>query len=100
MTTATTTKGKTVRTPSCPCCSCTKGYETKYAQVYVCAECGGLHGTCYLGQSYEMVLPRMSSKESMDGAQYFDFTTLGAGGKIDRRHGWYDPETKLILQVG
>lgn len=91
---------KLVVTTECPGCSCKMGYETKYPQVYECADCGGLHGQCYLGQSYEMVLPRMSPREDMEGAQYFDFTTLGSGGNVDRRHGWFDPATKLILQVG
>lgn len=57
MTTTTTTKGKTVRTPACPGCSCTKGYETKTVSMYECAECGGLHGTCYLGESYNWSSP-------------------------------------------
>jgi hypothetical protein len=95
-----TKERKTVRTPGCPGCSCTRGYETKTVSVYECAGCGGLHGTCYLGESYNLVLPRMSPRTDMDGARYFDFETLGAGCKIDRRHGWFDPETKLILQVG
>jgi hypothetical protein len=31
--------------------------------------------------------------------RYYDFTTLSSQG-IGRRHGWYNPATKLIVQTG
>jgi hypothetical protein len=47
-----------------------------------------------------MVLPGMSATEvPLEQIRYFDFTTVGSAG-LGRRHGWYNPATKLITQVG
>ena len=69
--------------------------------VQTCRVCGGIFSTSpiYLGESYGYVLPRFSIRTDMDGAKYYDFTCVGSKG-IERRHGWFDPNTKLILQVG
>lgn len=97
--TMTEKKMKTV-SANCPACSHDRANKTERAQVYVCAKCEALFGTCYLGDSYSMVLPYFTKDSSADArARYFDFTTLGSAG-IGRRHGWFDPETKLVTQVG
>jgi hypothetical protein len=31
--------------------------------------------------------------------RYFDFTTIGSAG-IDRRHGWFDVESRRVVQIG
>lgn len=67
--------------------------------VHECPKCKAVFGTCYLGESYSIVKPWMSDRPDMDGARYYDFTVLTGNG-IDRRHGWFDPDTRLILQVG
>ena len=68
--------------------------------VYECAKCGAIFGTCYKGESYGLVKPFFAAQDPAPGeARYFDFTTLGSDG-IGRRHGWFDPATKLITQVG
>jgi ribosomal protein L37AE/L43A len=85
----------------CRACSNKRGNkETATRGVYTCAACGAIFGTCYLGDSYGFVLPRMSSAAvSPEDQKYFDFTTLGSAG-LGRRHGWFDPTSKLITQVG
>lgn len=68
--------------------------------VYRCQHCEALVGECYLGESYTLVRPFFAPKDvPFEQTRYFDFTTLGSEG-IGRRHGWYDPDTRLIVQVG
>ena len=86
---------------ACRACDNVRGNKaTKTIGVYECAKCGAIFGTCYKGDSYSFVLPRFSSITPPEGTErYFDFTTLGSEG-IGRRHGWFDPSTKLVTQVG
>jgi len=88
---------------ACPACNSTKNRlwkPEKHAQIYECRTCGAIHGTCYLGESYEIVLPYMTDKPvPPEKTRYFDFITLGSKG-VERRHGWYDPETRLVVQIG
>lgn len=84
----------------CPGCDGV-GRETKGpGQLYTCKGCGGLFGSCYLGDSYTLVSPFMA-REAVPAEQtrYFDLDCLGSEG-LTRRHGWYDPRTKLVTQVG
>ena len=67
--------------------------------LFKCSRCDGLHGQMYRGDSYALILPRWSPRSDMEGARYFDLTLLGSDG-IERSHGYYDPKTKLMLQVG
>ena len=95
----------------CPACSHTKSkpYEGRGAPRYsncvvVCERCGAVYtegdSFMYLGESYGIVSPSFTADPSADSrARYFDFMTLGSGGK-DRRHGWFDPETGLMTQSG
>jgi len=85
----------------CPACSSKRAIPVQgHAQLFTCAKCNGIYGTCYLGESYEFVLPFMASEPvPAEKLQYFDFTTLGSKG-VSRRHGWFDPQTKLIHQIG
>lgn len=91
---------KKVYGPDCPACS-GKSFNRRDlgVMIFECESCNGIHGDCYLGDSYAMVKPHMSTRTDMDGARYFDFTCVGSQG-VTRRHGWFDPATKLILQVG
>lgn len=91
---------------NCKCCS--KKISMKFASmpykgimgVYECPKCGAIQGECYKGQSYQIVLPFFSKNEvPNDEWVYYDLTVLGADG-IERRHGWFDPATRLITQVG
>lgn len=97
---------------SCPACSHGKSkcYAGRGAPKHggdclrECLACaavytaGGVH--IYLGESYGIVSPHFTTDPSADSrARYFDFMVLGSSGE-DRRHGWFDPETGLMTQVG
>jgi hypothetical protein len=91
---------KTRSSVECPACSSREARATLAdLSVYVCGRCGCLHGTTYLGSSYSFILPRMTS--SVEGVAEFpyDLRTLGSAG-VSRRHGFYQPSTKLVTQVG
>jgi hypothetical protein len=69
--------------------------------VYRCPHCEAIQGQCYLGESYGLVKPYLDPDPNVDPltVRYYDFTTLGSQG-IGRRHGWYNPATRLIVQTG
>lgn len=84
---------------TCPACNGSNDIELP-GGLKECAYCGCLHGQTYLGESYRYVKPQMiSSREADQRAKPFDITCLGSKG-ITRRHGFYDPKTKCITQVG
>ena len=87
----------------CRACDNTRGNKLVpgFHSVYSCGACEALFGNCYLGDSYTLVLPHFHSDPNFpaDQQRYFDFSTLGSNGN-QRRHGWFDPQTKLITQVG
>jgi hypothetical protein len=88
-----------IRTTGCPACSHQTAYRVGL-QVFRCAQCEALYGQCYLGESYHYVLPYFVETEPpAETTRYFDLTCLGSGG-ICRRHGWYGPATRRIVQVG
>lgn len=102
MTTTKTTKR--IRRPEgggCPACSEKLAYQVEgHTQIYRCAKCEAIYGSCYLGDSYSLVLPYMVKEDPpAEQTRYYDLDCLGSKG-ITRRHGWYDPQTKLIVQVG
>ena len=83
---------------NCPNCNATKHKALK-GGFYECLGCGALHGTGYLGDSYGLVKPYLTDADpEMKRSRYFDFTTLGS--EVGRRHGWFDPKTRLITQIG
>ena len=91
---------------TCPCCCKTvtvREMSTNFGGVLgirQCAKCGAIFGTCYLGESYTLVLPYWAPENvTPEATRYFDFQTLGSKG-IGRRHGWYDTATKRIVQTG
>ena len=90
----------------CPACNRQRGIkEVKpMAWVYECPQCGAIFNDrphLYLGESYEYVLPYWAKADvPVEQLRHYDFTCLASGNKIVRRHGWYDPETKLIHQTG
>jgi hypothetical protein len=83
----------------CPGCN-GHGKKTERIGIYECKSCRGVFGQCYLGESYAIVLPIFTTDPTADSrAKYFDFTCLGSKG-VTRRHGWFDPQTRLLTQVG
>lgn len=85
----------------CPGCNGTgKTEKALPAGIYRCASCGGLFGETYLGTSYGLVKPFMTSENvPQERVRYFDFDCLGSAG-LTRRHGWYCLDTLLIVQIG
>jgi hypothetical protein len=88
----------------CPACNNGKRLkEIRAFTVMECPKCRAIFsGNCYLylGESYSYVLPYFAKEEvPPEKLRYYDFMCIGSMG-IMRRHGWYDPATKLIHQVG
>jgi hypothetical protein len=85
----------------CPACSHRLATPVQgFTQVYRCAKCDAVYGSCYLGDSYSLVLPYfVESEPPVEQTRYFDFDCLGSKG-VTRRHGWYDLVSKRIVQVG
>ncbi|MCG3207214.1 MAG: hypothetical protein FOGNACKC_00814 [Anaerolineae bacterium] len=68
--------------------------------AHECPHCRALFGEMYKGESYSLVKPWLTGADvPPDKWRYYDFQVLGSNG-VERRHGWFDPETRLILQVG
>jgi hypothetical protein len=86
-------------TTSCPACSGKRLRKVSgHVSVFECVRCEALFGTCYLGESYELVLPRWHRGPETK-PRYYEFTTLGSEG-VGRRHGWFEPTTRCITQTG
>lgn len=84
----------------CPACNGKRRNRTEHAGVFECRRCGAPYGECYRGDSYTIVRPRMTAEPvPPERCRYYNLTVLGSDG-ISRRHGWFDPETRLIVQIG
>ena len=85
----------------CPACNHTEHFETATFGVYICQACNALHGHCHIGLSYQFVSYQWSEDPNppQERWRYFDLECLGSKG-MTRRHGWYDYQTKKILQTG
>jgi hypothetical protein len=84
----------------CPACSHPHSTPTRIVGVEECCLCGALHGECYRGDSYRLVEPRMTTEQvPPERLRYYDFMVVGSDG-LSRRHGWFDTETRLIVQIG
>ena len=84
----------------CPACNRMKGI-IREGKIFRCPKCEAIFSdNIYLGESYEYVLPYFVKEEPPpERIRYYDFICLGSAG-VERRHGWYDTETKRIVQVG
>lgn len=75
-------------------------YGHRIYGVHQCPHCGAVQGLCCLGDSHTIVLPWMTADDPpMERVRYYDLTVVGSEG-VDRRHGWFDTQTRLIVQVG
>jgi hypothetical protein len=91
----------------CPACSNKRGNkrydENKIGlmDIHRCKKCGAVFGSCYLGDSYSVVLPQWHTDPNPPSEDlfYFDIEALGSQG-IQRRHGWAHKTTRRIVQVG
>ena len=90
----------------CPACSNEGMVGTKYPTVWICERCSAVFGSVAdEAQSYEIVKPMFLQEDGRDLlaeglGQYFDLMHVDADGNLQRRHGWYDPQTRMILQTG
>ena len=67
--------------------------------VQKCRNCGGIHFTGYLGDSYKVVAHgKLAAEQPGSELTYFDLDTLGSAGRR-RIHGWMDEQRRMI-QVG
>jgi hypothetical protein len=88
----------------CPACSGKRIKTIPRAGIVpehrTCRRCNAIFGEMYLGDSYTLVLPRFTTRDvPAEEQRYFDFLTLGSKG-LSRRHGWYDPKTRGLVQIG
>ena len=84
----------------CPACNGKRSRETAVFGVSQCKRCEAIYGQCYRGDSYTLVSPYMASEPvATERLRFYDLTILGSDG-VRRSHGWYDPSTKLVHQVG
>lgn len=69
--------------------------------VYECQHCKAVLGQCYKGESYQIVKPWMHANPNvpLENWRHFDLTVLGSNG-IERRHGWFDVDSRLVVQIG
>jgi len=69
--------------------------------VRVCPKCQAVFGECYLGESYDIIIPCMDENPNppQEDLRYYDLTTLGSKG-IQRTHGWFNIKTRRVVQVG
>ena len=85
---------------TCPACSHPHSTPTRVTGVEECCRCGALHGQCYTGDSYTLVLPRMTAENvPPERWRYYDLMLVGSDGQ-SRQHGWFDSETRLVVQIG
>ena len=95
------------KTDICPCCGASQNHSSAHShagRVRECRKCKAIYtqtgSTIYLGESYTLVRPGLTEDPEADKRHvYFDFSCLGSKG-LSRRHGWFDPQTRLITQVG
>ncbi len=86
----------------CPGCNLSReGCLSLGRGIHCCPLCGALFGECVsLAVSYEYVKPRFASEDVPPQRwRYYDFTCHSGVGTV-RRHGWFDRDTGLIVQVG
>lgn len=92
----------------CGCCDSLIGTREPGAPglVYRCDGCGGLVGACRVEESYGLVRPQFAGLDreremtrNEEATRYFDLLVSG-NGVTTRRHGWFDPATRTIVQVG
>lgn len=86
----------------CPACSSWERHPRSQAddmRVFVCRACGCMYGNCQNGASFTLVKSAWSKRKSRGTEVPFDLMDTDHGVRY-RRHGWYDPKTGLITQVG
>lgn len=83
----------------CPACNSKRTKIRPGTMLFDCTKCQAVFGKAYLGESYDYVLPQFDPNPNPPEQRYFDFMCLSSKGVV-RRHGWFNPATKLLTQVG
>ena len=73
--------------------------KTDNLQIRECRKCGAIHGNVAKGLLHHIVDFRKQGDENTTEARYFDLKVLASDG-VKRVHGWYDANTRGVLQVG
>lgn len=81
----------------CPGCN---GRRIERGNPARCRRCGAVFGQLYLGDVYAHVALHLPMEEAPAASlRYFDLTLLHSKG-VERVHGWYNPATKRVAQIG
>ena len=92
----------------CPACSATAirqnqilGLSGRSYRVSTCKNCDAIFSdSIYYGDFLDIIHMKFADPEPPPSqTRYFDFTTLGSKG-IQRIHGWYDVNTRRVVQIG
>lgn len=88
----------------CPSCNADEERQERLCSwsIYLCKDCYAIHGTCRERESYVFVKAQMIDNEPPEErVRYFDFMCYGRHRNASyRRHGFFDIETRRIVQIG
>lgn len=85
----------------CPQCD-GASYSILKGDIKKCSHCEAVYGVATsFAESHQFVLPQFASGEvPHEQTRYYDMMILLPNGQCERRHGWFDPATRRITQVG
>lgn len=93
--------------PVCPACRHALSMDAvarpfqKVAGVFECDQCAAIFGKVLPGAGVYLVHEKWLADANEDTeTRYFDLTTVSDGEVVSRRHGWYNPATRRIVQTG
>jgi hypothetical protein len=69
--------------------------------VFRCRQCSAVFGVCTREEATELVIPAMSKEDAPpEYWRCYDLQVFAGSQLLERRHGWFDLRTRLILQIG
>lgn len=84
---------------ACPACSAAE-FKHRGKGAKECVKCHALYGVLHRDDAADLVYPTMAATPvPSEQLRYYDFRIISGSGPL-RRHGWFDPATRLIHQVG
>lgn len=90
--------------PACPACS-SRVTRTNDHRTRTCSRCAAIFswgGPMWRGDvSYYLTLRFLKGDVPAEQLRYFDFQVMeGSDLSLKRIHGWYDVESRLVVQIG